>query len=112
VALVQDVEDVVVDAFDCGGDEQAAEGGELLPAVAVAQDVLDLGGDVEVGEPAVRGPHDAKRVVGRAEEVGVGVGDVTGAVVDELGDVAEHDVGRDDAGPAVVDGRHGAVPTA
>ena len=60
----------------------------------------------------MHGPDDAERVAHPVEEVGVAEGDVPGADGDEAGDVGEHDVLPDDPDPAVVDGRHGAVPAA
>ena len=79
--------------------------GHAGPHVAVAQDVLDLGGHVEgqVGEGAVDGVDHARRVVGTVQEVGVAEGDVAGPHAHELGDVGHDGVLADQAGAAVVD---------
>ncbi len=114
MALVETLQDLVVDPLEGRDDEQAARAGQLLPDALVLQDVLHLGGAVEgeIREALVHGPDDAERVAHPVEEVGVAEGDVPGADGDEAGDVGEHDVLPDDADPAVVDGRHGAVAAA
>ena len=89
VALVEPLEDLVVDRLERGDHEQAARPGERRPQLGVAQDVLDLRRAVEgeVGEALVHRLHDAQRVAAAVEEVGVAEGDVAGAQLDEARDV-------------------------
>ena len=112
VALVQQLERVVVHRLERGDHEQAARRGELGPDAFVAEDVLDLDRAVErqAGEALVHGAHDPERVVHAVEEVGVAVGHVPGAHRDLLADVGHDRVDVVDADAAVVDHRHGTVP--
>ena len=111
MALVEPLEDLVVDRLEGGDHEQAARPGERRPQLGVAQDVLDLRRAVEgeLGEALVHRLHDAQRVAAAVEEVGIAEGDVAGAELDEARDVPHHGVRADDADAPVVDSGHRAV---
>jgi hypothetical protein len=102
---------VVVERLRRRHDEQAAESRQFRQARALAQQVLDLGGEVEGdgGELVVQGTRDGERVAGAVEEVGITEAHVRGARRHLLAHVGEHDVSGHDHEAAAVDGRNRAV---
>ena len=114
VALVEAGEQGVVDRLEGARRPGHAEAGEGARGVGVLQQVLDLDGDVEA-EAGVAAGEDAQQGEGvghGVEEVGVAECDVAGAELDLGVDVGQDDIGRDEAQPAAVGGREGAVRAA
>ena len=99
VALVEALEEGVVDGFEGGGDPGDAEAGQVAGGLGVLEEMLDLDGDV-VAEGRVAATEHAQQLaaVGEGvEEVGVAEGDVLGAEFDLGVDVGQNEFGRDEA---------------
>ena len=112
--LVELFEDVVAGRLECRHGEETTGRPQAGPDVAVAKDVLDLGGDVEgeLGECSVHGLDHASGVMRAVEEIGIPEGDVAGSHVHEPSHIGEDDVVADQAGTPVVDHGHRAMPAA
>ncbi len=112
VALVELLEDVVAGRLERRHREEAPGRPQARPQLDVAQDVLDLDGDVEgqLGKRTVDGVDRPHRMVGPVEEVGVTEGDVAGPQRHELRHVGHDDVLAHEAGASVVDHGHRTVP--
>ena len=112
MTLLEVGEDRVAQRFRGRDDERSAQARELGQALAVAQQVLDLRGEVEgqTRELAVQRAGDGQRVARPIEKIGVAERDVGRAGLDLLAHVREQDLdGHDEEAPAV-DRRDGAVP--
>ena len=112
VPLVEPDEDVVVDGLERAHDEQTPALGHLVPDLVSFEHVLDLGGDVEgeLGPALVQRAHDSQRMAPPVEEIRVPEGDVLRSEFNELIDVGEHDVRRNEPDSPSIDHGNRAVP--
>ena len=92
VALLEVGENRVAQRFRGRDDERSAQARELGQVLAVAQQMLDLRGEVEgqTRELAVQRARDGQRVAGPIEKIGVAKGDVFGAHCHLAADVGKH----------------------
>ena len=105
MALVEDLQDTVVDRFDRAGDEETAGVAQRRQVPGVLEQVLDLDDHVvgELREPPVQLLDDAHGVGGTIEEIRIAEGDVLCAGRHLTRDVLQHDVRLHDEEPAAVD---------
>ena len=105
-------QDVVVDRFCRGGDEQAPAAPQLGQQFGVIDEVLDLDGGIEgdVGECFVQRARQPEGMGGTIEEVRVAEGNMGCPFSDLLPDVCHHHVYRDDTELSLVHRDHRAVP--
>ena len=112
--LPEVAEHAVAQRLEGRDDEDAAESGDLAEKVPVAQQVLDLRGEVkrQLRELVVQGARDPKRVRRAIQEVRVAERDVPRARRGLPPDVFQHHVLRDREETAAVNGGDRAVQAA
>jgi pimeloyl-ACP methyl ester carboxylesterase len=114
VALVEDLQDVVVGRLESGHDEHHIPPRYLGPKVTMVEDVLNLHREVErqTGKSHACFPQDVHGVSRGVEEVGIAERDVTGPQSDQGFDVGQDTVQPGDPVAPVVDSRNRTMPAA
>src|SRR5262249_17567647 len=112
MAFVQFAKDFVIERLDGASDKQAAGVREFRKRVGVAEEVLDLYGDVigEVRKLPVQLAHDVLGMRNAIEKIRVAKSNVLSPCRNLLPDIADHNFSRNDAKLAGINRDDGTVP--
>src|SRR5574341_172250 len=99
VSFVQNLQNAVVDRFNCAGDKQAARVAEDWQILRGVQEMLNLDRDVVgyVWKFSVHGLDDWDHMTGSIEKIRVTEGDVARARFDLIANICQHHVALHDA---------------